>query len=155
MVDHSKFGQRALCKVLDTKQIHEIITDRDATADHLATLEQRGVAVRLPLGEFLPEEISTQCLLSRPWNCCRPARRGKYAVGYFESWDIASLEGVIDAAEQSRAPVIVGFNGEFLARGERIRRRGWNGTGPWAARRPSRHGFLARSCSMNVRQAIG
>ncbi|MFZ1934966.1 MAG: class II fructose-bisphosphate aldolase [Thermoguttaceae bacterium] len=47
------------------------------------------------------------------------ASRGRYAVGYFESWDIASLEGVIDAAEQSRAPVIVGFNGEFLARPER------------------------------------
>ena len=44
------------------------------------------------------------------------ARRHRYAVGYFESWDIASLEGVIDAAEQSRAPVVIGFNGEFLAR---------------------------------------
>ena len=42
------------------------------------------------------------------------ARRHRYAVGYFESWDLASLEGVIDAAEQSRSPVIVGFNGEFL-----------------------------------------
>ena len=30
------------------------------------------------------------------------ARRHRYAVGYFESWDLASLEGVIDAAEQSR-----------------------------------------------------
>jgi DeoR family transcriptional regulator, L-fucose operon activator len=58
LVDHSKFGQRALCKVLDTKQIHEIITDRDATADHLATLERHGVAVRLPLGEFPPQEVS-------------------------------------------------------------------------------------------------
>jgi ketose-bisphosphate aldolase len=47
------------------------------------------------------------------------ARRHRYAVGYFESWDLASLEGVIDAAEQSRAPVIVGFNGEFLARPDR------------------------------------
>ncbi len=47
------------------------------------------------------------------------ARRNHYAVGYFESWDIASLEGVIDAAEQSRAPVIVGFNGDFLARPDR------------------------------------
>lgn len=47
------------------------------------------------------------------------ARRHHYAVGYFESWDLASLEGVIDAAEQSRAPVIVGFNGEFLARPDR------------------------------------
>jgi fructose/tagatose bisphosphate aldolase len=47
------------------------------------------------------------------------ARRHRYALGYFESWDVASLEGVIDAAEQSRAPVVVGFNGEFLARAER------------------------------------
>jgi len=47
------------------------------------------------------------------------AVRNHYAVGYFESWDIASLEGVIDAAEQSRAPVIVGFNGDFLARPDR------------------------------------
>ena len=47
------------------------------------------------------------------------ARRHQYAVGYFESWDIASLEGVIDAAEQSKSPIIVGFNGEFLAHSER------------------------------------
>jgi len=47
------------------------------------------------------------------------ARRHRYALGYFESWDLASLEGVVDAAEQSRAPVIVGFNGEFLARPDR------------------------------------
>src|SRR5664280_2545858 len=48
------------------------------------------------------------------------ARRHRYAVGYFESWDLASLEGVIDAAEESRSPMIVGFNGEFLARSERV-----------------------------------
>jgi ketose-bisphosphate aldolase len=47
------------------------------------------------------------------------ARRRGYAVGYFESWDMASLEGVIDAAEQSRSPVIVGFSGNFLARPDR------------------------------------
>jgi ketose-bisphosphate aldolase len=47
------------------------------------------------------------------------ARRHQYAVGYFESWDLASLEGVIDAAEQIRAPIIVGFNGQFLARSDR------------------------------------
>jgi fructose/tagatose bisphosphate aldolase len=47
------------------------------------------------------------------------AQRHRYAVGYFESWDVASLEGVVDAAEQSRAPVILGFNGEFLANPER------------------------------------
>jgi len=47
------------------------------------------------------------------------ARRNRFAVGYFESWDVASLEGVIDAAEQTRSPVIVGFNGEFLSRPDR------------------------------------
>src|SRR5437763_16437761 len=44
------------------------------------------------------------------------ARSSGYAIGYFESWSIDSLEGVIDAAEQSRSPVIIGFNGEFLSR---------------------------------------
>jgi len=43
------------------------------------------------------------------------AQRGGYAVGYFESWSIDSLQGVLDAAEQVRAPVIIGFNGEFLS----------------------------------------
>jgi fructose/tagatose bisphosphate aldolase len=43
------------------------------------------------------------------------AKRGKYAIGYFESWNLESLQGVIDAAEAVRAPVIIGFNGEFLS----------------------------------------
>jgi ketose-bisphosphate aldolase len=57
------------------------------------------------------------------------ARRHQYAVGYFESWDIASLEGVIDAAEQSKSPIIVGFNGEFLASSDRasLARLAWYG----------------------------
>ena len=42
------------------------------------------------------------------------ALRGEYVVGYFESWNIESLQGVIDAAEQTRSPIIVGFNGGFL-----------------------------------------
>lgn len=46
----------------------------------------------------------------------RRARAGGYAVGYFESWNVESLQGVIDAAEVSRAPIIVGFNGDFLSR---------------------------------------
>ena len=37
-----------------------------------------------------------------------------YALGYFESWNLESLQGVIDAAEETRSPVIIGFNGEFL-----------------------------------------
>ena len=40
----------------------------------------------------MPLEAATELLAH--------ARRHRYAVGYFESWDMASLEGVIDAAEQ-------------------------------------------------------
>lgn len=47
------------------------------------------------------------------------ARRGHYAIGYFESWSVDSLQGVIDAAEVARAPIIIGFNGDFLSRSER------------------------------------
>ena len=43
------------------------------------------------------------------------AQRQGYAVGYFESWNLDSLQGVIDAAEQTRSPMIIGFNGEFLS----------------------------------------
>lgn len=43
------------------------------------------------------------------------ARHLDYAVGYFESWSLESIQGVIDAAETTRSPVIIGFNGEWLA----------------------------------------
>jgi ketose-bisphosphate aldolase len=47
------------------------------------------------------------------------ARKGGYAIGYFESWNLESLQGTIDAAESARAPIIIGFNGEFLSHGGR------------------------------------
>ena len=47
------------------------------------------------------------------------AIQGGYALGYFESWNLESLQGVIDAAVMTRSPVIIGFNGEFLTRSER------------------------------------
>lgn len=47
------------------------------------------------------------------------AKKHQYALGYFESWDLASLEAAIDAAEETRSPCIVGFNGDFLARAGR------------------------------------
>jgi ketose-bisphosphate aldolase len=50
----------------------------------------------------------------------RHARSHSYAVGYFESWNIESLYGVIDAAEQMKSPVIIGFNGEFLSHAGRV-----------------------------------
>jgi len=43
----------------------------------------------------------------------------KYALGYFESWNFESLQGVIDAAEQTRSPIIIGFNGDFMSHGGR------------------------------------
>jgi len=45
----------------------------------------------------------------------RRALEGGYAVGYFESWNLESLQGVVDAAEQTFSPVILGFNGAFLS----------------------------------------
>ncbi len=38
----------------------------------------------------------------------------KYAVGYFEAWDQYSLEAVLEAAEASRSPVILGFGGALM-----------------------------------------
>jgi ketose-bisphosphate aldolase len=48
------------------------------------------------------------------------ACRGGYAIGYFEAWNLESLQGVLDAAEQSRSPIIIGFNGELLSSPSRI-----------------------------------
>lgn len=41
-----------------------------------------------------------------------------YAVGYFESGSLESIQGVIDAAEATRSPIIIGFNGEWLTERE-------------------------------------
>ena len=71
------------------------------------------------------------------------ARRHRYAVGYFESWDMASLEGVIDAAEQSRARSSWALTANSSpASGVRCR-PGSNGMGPWAVPRRSRLAFPA------------
>ncbi len=47
------------------------------------------------------------------------ALENKYAVGYFESWNMESLLAVTDAAEKTNSPVIIGFNGTFLGNEER------------------------------------
>ena len=46
----------------------------------------------------------------------RDAGENHYALGYFESWNLESLQGVLDCAEETRSPIILGFNGEFLSR---------------------------------------
>jgi len=42
------------------------------------------------------------------------ARTMHYAVGYFESWDQYSFEAVLEAAAESRSPVIAGFGGVMM-----------------------------------------
>ena len=48
------------------------------------------------------------------------AEERDYAVGYFESWNLESLQGVVDAAERADAPVIIGFSGEHLTYPDRL-----------------------------------
>ena len=52
------------------------------------------------------------------------ARRGGYAVCYCESWNLESLQAVIEAAEELNSPVIAGFNGGFLMHPNRPERVG-------------------------------
>jgi fructose/tagatose bisphosphate aldolase len=50
------------------------------------------------------------------------AERARYAVGYFESWNLESLQAVADAAEETRSPVILGFSGIYLPDPGRVAR---------------------------------
>ncbi|MBN2211922.1 MAG: class II fructose-bisphosphate aldolase [Sedimentisphaerales bacterium] len=43
-----------------------------------------------------------------------------YAIGYFEAWSLDSLQGVIDAAEETHSPVILGYNGDFMCGQNRV-----------------------------------
>ena len=57
LADHSKFGQRALCKALDLSRIHEVITDSGTAAADVAALREHGIAVRIPQhDQWLPRE---------------------------------------------------------------------------------------------------
>lgn len=60
LVDHSKFGQRALCKVLGIDQLHEVITDAATPPEAVAPLRQRGVAVRIASKSLLSGEASSR-----------------------------------------------------------------------------------------------
>jgi ketose-bisphosphate aldolase len=44
----------------------------------------------------------------------------KYAVGYFESWNMDSILAVIDAAEKTNSPIIIGFGGQFIGSKKRV-----------------------------------
>ena len=47
------------------------------------------------------------------------AYRNGYGIGYFESWNLESLQGVVDAADKTRSAIIIGVNGEFLSNPDR------------------------------------
>jgi len=47
-------------------------------------------------------------------NLLSHAREHRYAVGYFEAWNLESVLAVKDAAEELDSPVIIGFNGGFV-----------------------------------------
>jgi len=49
------------------------------------------------------------------------AQRGGYAVCYCESWNLESVQAVIEAAEELDSPAIVGFNGGFLSHSSRCK----------------------------------
>lgn len=49
----------------------------------------------------------------------RHAQDNRYAVGYFESWNLESMQSVILAAENAHSPVIIGFGGFFVGNSQR------------------------------------
>ncbi len=57
LLDHSKFGQRALCRVLDTARIHEVITDAGAAAEDIEQLRQLGLIVSVA-GDSNPQFVA-------------------------------------------------------------------------------------------------
>ena len=64
VVDNSKFGQRALCKALDIKQIHKIVTDENTSADDLEMVERHGVAIRTRPRVHATREVSSNATYS-------------------------------------------------------------------------------------------
>ena len=81
--------ESALSKVFSDKYINLLVQDGSAGVSRL---------VFIPMLEML-----------------RKAQKEKYAVGYFESWNLESTRSVVRAAEEEQSPVIIGFNGEHIA----------------------------------------
>jgi len=47
LADHTKFGRRALSKVLDLSQINHVVTDVQVAKEHIATLRDSGVKLSI------------------------------------------------------------------------------------------------------------
>lgn len=58
LADHSKFGQRALCKVLDISQIHTVITDSRVPSMAVSLLEKAGKNILIAETESSEPEVS-------------------------------------------------------------------------------------------------
>lgn len=80
------------------------------------------------------------------------ALAGGYGVGYFESWDLDSLEAVLDAAEAERSPVIVGFGG-MMVDAAWLERRGVAMLGP-AARAAAERASVPVAVMFNEAQTL-
>ncbi len=57
LVDHTKFGKRALCKVLDISKIHAVITDGQAPEADVATLRGLGKTVQIAATKGVNPEV--------------------------------------------------------------------------------------------------
>jgi DeoR/GlpR family transcriptional regulator of sugar metabolism len=60
LADHTKFGARALCKVLDIHQIHQIVTDARAPESIVSELEQNGPQVTVAARKSQAAEVRTR-----------------------------------------------------------------------------------------------
>ena len=76
------------------------------------SLSQREEDSRLDKGDTMT--------LVRFKDLMKQAEQGQYAVGYFESWNLESLQAVRDAAESLHSPVIMGFSGIYLPHPARL-----------------------------------
>lgn len=59
-------------------------------------------------------------LISLP-TLLQDAQERDYIACYCEAWNLESFEAVIEAAEETRSPIIAGFNGGFLRHADRHR----------------------------------
>ena len=54
-------------------------------------------------------------MIAKMMDLIRHAQEHKYAVGYFESFNVDCMLAVVNAAEKRKSPVIIGFGGQFLS----------------------------------------
>jgi DeoR family L-fucose operon activator len=60
LADHTKFGARALCKVLDIRKIHQIVTDGGTAETMIRELEQHGPQVTVVAQRVQAGEVATR-----------------------------------------------------------------------------------------------